>query len=99
MRRELYAFFMQFGYYYARKVAAGEGEGASQPAVPVCQPGPAQAKKSWPFLINGTHEIPRRGGALSAPTAGLSRETFMNHECLIPEDEKSPLPPLSKGGY
>ena len=23
----------------------------------------------------------------------------MNHKCLTPEDEKSPLPPFSKGGY
>jgi len=34
----------------------------------------AQAKRPWPFGVTPKNEIHCRGGALTAPTSGLSRE-------------------------
>ena len=50
------------------------------------------------FLATHENESPCRGGFKTRPYAWTFTVNVQNHKCFTPEDEKSPLPPFSKGG-
>jgi hypothetical protein len=99
MTRELPHFFYEVRLLLCQEIGGRGRRRRQHPGGAGLPTGAGAAEIIMGVLVTATHEIPRRGGALTAPMSGFSRDTFMNHKCFILEDEKSPLPPFSKGGY